>query len=1100
MGYYISVAPYYVVKSYDLNLNEILNYNLQNLNIAEVQGVSSWYNNRSFVNIAANDNNELSLLYVKDIDNTLNFKWVIRSFNSSGQLSNSYEELIQLSVGGAGASMIVENFEMNNLGDIIIGAFSPIQVDNLILPHLYKVYSHNTTTFLNEVYVIDFSFSMNELDEDAIGTHILNAYSYELEFLDKNSDGYYLTYSEQAVNIAPQIPIQGEEPPADDFIVTYKNNYKLITFDETIVVNEFELNKVEFEGYDGTGTFNYEATGTNVYIVAETDKYISSECTPDGQYVHVSINTDYGYFSGLVNPLTGEYIDEKFHQGVIGRNKLNTHCFSPCQSLTTAFTFGADETGHYPMECTANTNSFVASFYQFKTISTAPAAFDYVDGDIITSSLNAVTKTFNGRVYIKNSIEFVDCNFYFAPNARLVIVNENTNPETTPVMITSLNTNYDVIAACENKQMWKGIEVAKYCIFSATGGSLANAQFGISNITTKPQQFDETFLLWQCSKELDDLDYSINRIGGKINCRGVHFLNNYISMYFDNLSYPMYQVIHEIQDCNFIQNANLQDPITMQGTKRRAFIVCNATRTVKVSNNLFYDAQGFIPLSAATTINNHSNGIEICNAPMHIFGTNAIGNQFINNKFAIFYSTPFPEAWANLKITNNSFSYNDVDIALYGGVDFLIEDNTFINNTTKPGKRRSIVGNGAKKIMLNQNNFNTYGNAIYVNNTDGKVSYPSKILNNTISNNGSGISEWGKNMRLGINCNLFSGQIKTHWYHSSTLQDQGVCLKSPARNRFTTDPSHNDIYSNTNSDELLSFQYNFVNSSNYSITDVYPISDNTIVDKIPCDPLSQGNTNITCDKIQGIILSATEADAFKIKIDSAIVANSMDSVRLWIGDVLSYYSEREQLDSAIRFLYDLAYTPAKIILAQLTAQKGKYENALEILNSLSEDTLVTSEELEYLIACNKIVSRPQQMDELLNNYSETLIALSDVVYKDYTDISASTEALLYQINITRFNIWEEIYDENTRKSEHESLINNFSVYPNPASSAITILSNGSDTDSRYILQDLTGKIIESGNILNSGTSIDLNDYNSGVYILSLIRIEHTINIKVVVIK
>ncbi|MBU6204607.1 MAG: hypothetical protein KJS45_04420, partial [Bacteroidetes bacterium] len=62
VGYYISSAPFYIVKSYDLNLNEILNYNLQNLNIAEAPGVSSWYNNRSFVNIAVNDNNELSIL------------------------------------------------------------------------------------------------------------------------------------------------------------------------------------------------------------------------------------------------------------------------------------------------------------------------------------------------------------------------------------------------------------------------------------------------------------------------------------------------------------------------------------------------------------------------------------------------------------------------------------------------------------------------------------------------------------------------------------------------------------------------------------------------------------------------------------------------------------------------------------------------------------------------------------------------------------------------------------------------------------------------------------------------------------------------------
>lgn len=122
----------------------------------------------------------------------------------------------------------------------------------------------------------------------------------------------------------------------------------------------------------------------------------------------------------------------------------------------------------------------------------------------------------------------------------------------------------------------------------------------------------------------------------------------------------------------------------------------------------------------------------------------------------------------------------------------------------------------------------------------------------------------------------------------------------------------------------------------------------------------------------------------------------------------------------------------------------------------------------------------------MNNHTETLVVLSDVVYKDYTDISASAEALLYQINNTRFNIWEEVYDENYR-IENNATANKLGliVYPNPTTKTLYIDCIECDNSelANYTITGIIGNILHAGSILGTHSTIDVSNLTPGIYLL-----------------
>jgi hypothetical protein len=62
-------------------------------------------------------------------------------------------------------------------------------------------------------------------------------------------------------------------------------------------------------------------------------------------------------------------------------------------------------------------------------------------------------------------------------------------------------------------------------------------------------------------------------------------------------------------------------------------------------------------------------------------------------------------------------------------------------------------------------------------------------------------------------------------------------------------------------------------------------------------------------------------------------------------------------------------------------------------------------------------------------------------------------------------------------------INAFSIYPNPTNGIVNISSNGNEL-SELTVKDITGKIVIS-KVFNSNTTINLNNYAKGVYVVDI---------------
>jgi hypothetical protein len=64
-----------------------------------------------------------------------------------------------------------------------------------------------------------------------------------------------------------------------------------------------------------------------------------------------------------------------------------------------------------------------------------------------------------------------------------------------------------------------------------------------------------------------------------------------------------------------------------------------------------------------------------------------------------------------------------------------------------------------------------------------------------------------------------------------------------------------------------------------------------------------------------------------------------------------------------------------------------------------------------------------------------------------------------------------------------SIIENFKIYPNPTNSAITIELENFDKNTSYELVEITGKLLETGKFNSALNTINLSQYNNGIYFL-----------------
>jgi hypothetical protein len=121
-----------------------------------------------------------------------------------------------------------------------------------------------------------------------------------------------------------------------------------------------------------------------------------------------------------------------------------------------------------------------------------------------------------------------------------------------------------------------------------------------------------------------------------------------------------------------------------------------------------------------------------------------------------------------------------------------------------------------------------------------------------------------------------------------------------------------------------------------------------------------------------------------------------------------------------------------------------------------------------------------------NNPNLTCIQVDDAAWSD-TNWLVVDSAVVFSENCS-IGLEEENND-----------IYSISIYPNPASNFITLETQTSlaSGESIYQLQDLTGKVLLSGNVTATKFSLDISTLSKGIYLLSLIDGEQQVNRKVV---
>ncbi|MBV7267884.1 T9SS type A sorting domain-containing protein [Winogradskyella luteola] len=98
---------------------------------------------------------------------------------------------------------------------------------------------------------------------------------------------------------------------------------------------------------------------------------------------------------------------------------------------------------------------------------------------------------------------------------------------------------------------------------------------------------------------------------------------------------------------------------------------------------------------------------------------------------------------------------------------------------------------------------------------------------------------------------------------------------------------------------------------------------------------------------------------------------------------------------------------------------------------------------------------------------------SNITYKDYAYESTPNTQIATGANALNVNEFE--------------LTKKINIYPNPAKNSITINYEFQTNDSKIIIYDLSGRLVNQTMLSNNNNIIDISGLNSGVYIVNLIE-------------
>lgn len=145
--------------------------------------------------------------------------------------------------------------------------------------------------------------------------------------------------------------------------------------------------------------------------------------------------------------------------------------------------------------------------------------------------------------------------------------------------------------------------------------------------------------------------------------------------------------------------------------------------------------------------------------------------------------------------------------------------------------------------------------------------------------------------------------------------------------------------------------------------------------------------------------------------------------------------------------------------------------------------------------------KAQTADFTLNSYtySQTLIEFVGAEYNFFpTTVSCDIGfkgLRCYQDSTLGLYHYSQVDCEYSTVDIKEHEISGSKIYPNPATNILTVETyNDKGT---YQLQDVTGKVLLSGNVTANKFSLDISALSKGIYLLSLIDGEQQVNKKIV---
>lgn len=227
------------------------------------------------------------------------------------------------------------------------------------------------------------------------------------------------------------------------------------------------------------------------------------------------------------------------------------------------------------------------------------------------------------------------------------------------------------------------------------------------------------------------------------------------------------------------------------------------------------------------------------------------------------------------------------------------------------------------------------------------------------------------------------------------------------------------------------------------------------------------------------------------------------------GSIIDYYSELEipnpifpwmanqKMDSKITFCADgsdMAQMAIQFDLKQ-TSGKNTYEMLLSSMgygDMLSGFDLLGSSMMRVLVdgvqvSQNYIPSTPGN-----DPFATRAINLSDYLDGVHA-ITFESKCFSNDMNIMGMSFTlDHVYLDNVRLLESDAINENepqlasFTIYPNPTSEQVSVqLNNCSSENVEYQLFDLFGRELSKGSIQNGLTTIDLNPFANGMYVLRL---------------